>query len=224
MRANFVRPSCLTATARFLLRLEMCGNGCPGSNASGVRTGAISRSKVPGRGRPRRSSEYSVGSRNRMPVRRELRPQRVGPAERLLVEHLPRPRPDERQLLLGRQAVGRDVFAVRAHLLLQHGDANHEELVEVGADDGEELDAFEDGVPAIARLVEDAFVEGQPAELAVQIERRGVERGSRRAGRCSRQAGRLVRLVSRSSPNGCLPGTRCSGCPRPSYDPVVKTM
>ena len=40
-RANFVRPSCFTATARFLLRFEMCGNGWPGSNASGVSTGAI---------------------------------------------------------------------------------------------------------------------------------------------------------------------------------------
>ena len=49
MRANFVRPSCLTATARFLLRLEMCGNGCPGSKASGVSTGAISRWKYSAR-------------------------------------------------------------------------------------------------------------------------------------------------------------------------------
>ena len=44
-RANFVRPSCLTTTARFLLRFEMYGNGWPGSNASGVSTGAISRAK-----------------------------------------------------------------------------------------------------------------------------------------------------------------------------------
>ena len=44
-RANLVRPSCLTTTARFLLRFEMCGNGWPGSKASGVSTGAISRWK-----------------------------------------------------------------------------------------------------------------------------------------------------------------------------------
>ena len=38
-RANRVRPSCSTTTARFMLRFEMNGNGCPGSNASGVSTG-----------------------------------------------------------------------------------------------------------------------------------------------------------------------------------------
>ncbi len=111
------------------------------------------------------------------PVRGKLRPQRVGPALGLLVEHLPRTGADERELLLGRQAVGRDVLAVRAHLLLQHRHANHEELVEVGPDDGEELDALEDRVPAVARLVEHPLVERQPAELAVQVERRRVERG-----------------------------------------------
>ena len=38
-RAKRVRPSCSTTTARFMLRFEMNGNGCPGSNASGVSTG-----------------------------------------------------------------------------------------------------------------------------------------------------------------------------------------
>ena len=38
-RANRVRPAWLTTTARFMLRLEMYGNGCPGSNARGVSTG-----------------------------------------------------------------------------------------------------------------------------------------------------------------------------------------
>ena len=104
-------------------------------------------------------------------VRGQLRPQRVGPALGLLVEHLPRAGADERELLLGRQSVGRDVLAVRAQLLLQRRDANHEELVEVRADDGEELDALEDRVPPVARLVEHALVERQPAELAVDIER-----------------------------------------------------
>ena len=103
-------------------------------------------------------------------MRRELGPQRVGPAPRLLVEHLPRPRAHQRELLLGRQAVGRDVLAVGPHLLLQDRDPNHEELVEVGADDGEELDAFEQRVTAVAGLVEHPLVEREPAELAIQIE------------------------------------------------------
>ena len=37
--ANRVRPSPLTTTAKFLLRFEMYGKGCPGSKARGVRTG-----------------------------------------------------------------------------------------------------------------------------------------------------------------------------------------
>ena len=40
-RANLVRPPCRTRTARFMLRFEMYGNGWPGSNASGVRTGKM---------------------------------------------------------------------------------------------------------------------------------------------------------------------------------------
>ena len=44
-RANFVRPPWRTTTAKFLLRFEMNGNGWPGSNASGVSTGQISREK-----------------------------------------------------------------------------------------------------------------------------------------------------------------------------------
>ena len=115
-----------------------------------------------------------------MPCCGQLRPQRIGPAAGLLVEHLPRPRPHQPELLFGRQAIGRDVLAVGAHLLLQHRDANHEELVEVGADDGEKLDAFEERVAAIARLVEHPLVERQPAELAVEIERQGSRAAGRR--------------------------------------------
>ncbi len=44
-RANRVWPACLTTTARFRLRFEMKGNGWPGSNASGVSAGKISRPK-----------------------------------------------------------------------------------------------------------------------------------------------------------------------------------
>ncbi len=119
-------------------------------------------------------------------VGRELGAKRIGPASGLLIEHLPRPRANQRQLLLGRQAVGRDVLALGPHLFLQDRNANHEELVEVGPDDGEELDAFEQGMASIPRLVEDALVEGQPAELAVEVKRRGVE------GRSGRDHGRPV--------------------------------
>ena len=38
-RANLVRRSCRTTTAKFLLRFEISGKGCPGSKASGVSSG-----------------------------------------------------------------------------------------------------------------------------------------------------------------------------------------
>ncbi len=109
-------------------------------------------------------------------VLRQLRPQTIVPAASLLVEHLTRPRPHQPKLLLGRQSIRRHVLAVRPHLLLEHRDANHEELVEVGADNGEKLDAFEERVAAIACLIEHPLVELQPAELAIDKEGRGVER------------------------------------------------
>jgi hypothetical protein len=110
-------------------------------------------------------------------VLRELGPQPVGPDLGLFVEHLPRASPHHRQLLFGRQAVGRHVIAVRAQLLLQRRDAHHEELIEIRADDGEELHALEQWVAAVARLVENSIVERQPTQLAVDVQGLGVERG-----------------------------------------------
>jgi hypothetical protein len=53
-------------------------------------------------------------------------------------------------------------------LLFEAGDADFEELVEVGAGDGEELDAFEEWVGGVERFVEDALVEREPAEFAAE--------------------------------------------------------
>ena len=50
-------------------------------------------------------------------------------------------------LLLRRQAVHGHAVALGAELLVQSRHANHEELVEVGADDREELDALEQRMP-----------------------------------------------------------------------------
>ena len=68
----------------------------------------------------------------------------------------------------GRRA---DVLDAGAILLQQRRDAHHEELVEVGADDGEELDALEQGMVAVQRLVEDPLIELEPAQLAIDVQR-----------------------------------------------------
>ena len=120
---------------------------------------------------------------------REQRAQQLAPARRPVVEHAASARwriADE--LLLGVQAVGRHVLDAGAELLQQRRDPHHEELVEVGAGDAEELDALEQRMRRVLRLREDALVERQPAQLAVDVQRRIVEVGRR---------GAAARLLSR---------------------------
>ena len=71
--------------------------------------------------------------------------------------------------LLGGRLVGLVVLG----LVLEEGevgetaDADHEPLVEVGAKDGHEFQALEEGDGLVARLVEHAVIEAQPADLTV---------------------------------------------------------
>ena len=60
-------------------------------------------------------------------------------------------------------------------LLLQAADALHEELVEIRADDRDELHALEQGRARILGLPQDAEVEVEPGELTVQVELRQIE-------------------------------------------------
>ena len=105
----------------------------------------------------------------------QQRPQRLAPARGLLVDLRQRARADGRQLLIGGLAVDRDLLDAGAELLQDGRDAHHEELVEVGAGDGEELDALEQRVRRILRLRQDALVERQPAQLAVDEQRRAAQ-------------------------------------------------
>ena len=73
------------------------------------------------------------------------------------------------ELLGRRHAVGRQVGDAGLDLLTQAGHADHEELAEVRAQDREELDAFEQGVALVLGLFEHAALEGQHAELAVDV-------------------------------------------------------
>ncbi len=55
------------------------------------------------------------------------------------------------------------------------GDADHEELVEVGDEDGEELHPLQQGQGRVLRELEDAVVEVKPGQLPVGEERRVTE-------------------------------------------------
>ena len=90
-RANLVRPPCCTATARLVLRLETNGNGCPGSNASGVSTGKTSRAKSTCAGASAIFCVQSCGSRKTMRSSVKLAAQ-ARPHRGLLVQHRVRDR------------------------------------------------------------------------------------------------------------------------------------
>src|SRR3990170_3269931 len=91
--------------------------------------------------------------------------------------------PDRRQRLSGRAPVGRGGGMARLELLLQARHADLEELVEVAREDGQEARALEERIAGVGRLVQDAGVEVEPGELAVD-ERHGRSRSrSRRSAR-----------------------------------------
>jgi hypothetical protein len=66
-----------------------------------------------------------------------------------------------------REAIGPGGRIARAELPLEPGHADHEELVEVRAEDGEEFHPLEEGHARVLRLFEDAPVELEPGELPI---------------------------------------------------------
>ena len=80
----------------------------------------------------------------------------------LLLGHGVDDRADRRDLLVGQEAVRSRLADAAQLLLLEAGHADHEELVEVRRDDGEELEPLENGQRGIGRLFEHARVELQP--------------------------------------------------------------
>jgi hypothetical protein len=58
--------------------------------------------------------------------------------------------------------------------LFEGGDADFEEFVEVGADNGEKLETFEERLGGILSFLEDALVKFEPTELTIEV-RGGVE-------------------------------------------------
>ena len=97
----------------------------------------------------------------------------VAPGAVKIRHHRVRARADGGELLGRRQPVGRRLGDVARELLLEAGDADHEELVEVRRDDGDELEALGQRHGRVERLFEHAFVESEPGELPVDEQLRG---------------------------------------------------
>ena len=180
----------------------MYGNGWPGSTASGVSTGKISSKK--------RCPQLEVA----------LRPLVVADDADLLLgqlvanrgerlgvagDHRQQARPDGVECLRRAHAVGRRARPARLDLLLQAGDADLEELVEVAGEDGQEANALEQRVALVDSLEQDAVIELEPRQLAVDV--RDLRR-SRRAAcsggtRLARRSGsRRDQLITRRTNGG----------------------
>src|SRR3546814_3146863 len=77
---------------------------------------------------------------------------------------------DPRQGLMGLQAVGTRLFSGKGDLLLQAGDANLEELVQVAGKDQQELEPLQQRVGLVQRLLQHADVELQLRQLAMNVQ------------------------------------------------------
>ena len=100
-------------------------------------------------------------------------------ARAMLANLLPHDGRDRRELVLGRHAVGSTLDDPGGHLLLEPRHPHLEELVEVAAEDRQELEPLQQRRARVQRLVEHAAVELEPGELAIEVER-GVPEVDRR--------------------------------------------
>jgi hypothetical protein len=74
------------------------------------------------------------------------------------------------QLLFGGQAIGTAFHYATLHLSLKAGHSNHEELFEVGTEDGEKFHTLQQWIVRVFRLLQDSFLEGKKAEFPVNVE------------------------------------------------------
>ena len=153
----------------------MNGNGCPGSNASGVRTGQISREKYA----PRNSRICGVHA-SRLEKRDVLGRQQLAqlvPARCLVLELLPGARAHRISCCSVLYPSGatssipsRSFFSVVATRIMKNSSRFVPTI-------DEELHALEQRMRGIVRLGEHALVELEPAQLAVDVQRRVLEIG-----------------------------------------------
>ena len=159
-----------TATARLSERFEMYGNGCAGSTASGVSTGKMraSNSRVSS---ARSSSSSSSQSANSTPASSSAGATSFVNTRAWRATSSSTRIADRAELLDLVEAVGRVAAHAGRELLLQARDADLEELVEVRAEDREELRPLEQRSVGVLGEREHARVEVEPRQLAVEVAR-----------------------------------------------------
>ena len=92
---------------------------------------------------------------------------------------------DAGQRLMRLQAVGTGLFTGEGDLLLQPGDTNLEELIQVAGEDQQELQPLQQGIGLVQRLFQHADVELQLRQLAMDVQA-AVIQARDRDGRCRR--------------------------------------
>jgi len=101
------------------------------------------------------------------PFRPQLRQQVLVPQPAVLLQEGDELAVDGLKLLQGGEAVRRGLERSPPQLPLEPGDPDHEELVQVAAAYGQELGPFQEGMAGVLRLLQDALVEPDPADLSV---------------------------------------------------------
>ena len=119
-----------------------------------------------------------VGRDEVQPVPLQARKDVARPDPALLLHHGVDVRADRRELLVGQEAVGSGLADAAELLLLEAGDAHHEEFIEIRRDDRQELEPLEDRQRCIRRLFQDPRIELKPRELAVEEQLRIVQLGN----------------------------------------------
>ena len=82
---------------------------------------------------------------------------------------------DGHQLRARAHPVRTEFGDARIQLSIEAGHPDHEELIQIGADDGEEFDALQKRIGSVPRLFQHAPLKTQQAEFAVDVETRIVE-------------------------------------------------
>src|SRR6266536_962739 len=101
------------------------------------------------------------------PVLRQLRQQFIFPKRILRRNQVTHRFLDAIEYFRGAQPVRANVARLALNLLFDSGDANLEELVQIRTDDGEKLNPLDERLPLILRFFENAAVELEPAQLAI---------------------------------------------------------
>ena len=100
-------------------------------------------------------------------VFRQCGDQLFAPAGVKLLDHSPDPLGDRPEGLARRQPVVAALHHIALNLLLESRDADFKEFVEVRTGDAKKLDSLQQWRRGVQRLVENALVEFQPAQFAV---------------------------------------------------------